>query len=228
MNNAIIINSLKKSRLTIPRVSEKAAYLILKKQRYYCKKCCSYFTAETSIVARDCFISHNTRLAVLNKAADIRSQKSISQSCHVSCSTVSRIVNQAASQVAQTPFKFLLEHLMMDEFKSLKIIDGKMSFIYADAITHRIVDIIPDCRLFALKNYFYRFPLSERNRVKTVSIDMKSGPFLKKYNLCNLIIGTMAYQHEIEGININKANSYKNKVYEFVSINREKNDEIKE
>ncbi|MCP6640259.1 transposase, partial [Klebsiella pneumoniae] len=27
-------------------------------------------------------------------------------------------------------------------------------------------------RLFALKNYFYRYPLSERKRVKTVSIDM--------------------------------------------------------
>lgn len=60
----------------------------------------------------------------------------------------------------------------MDEFKSVKNIDGKISLIYADAITHRIVDIIPDRRLFTLKNYFYRFPLSERNRVKTVSIDM--------------------------------------------------------
>ncbi len=172
VNHTIIKNGFKKSRLTIPRVSEKAAYLILKKQRYYCKKCCSYFTAETSVVARDCFISQNTRLAVLNKTTDIRSQKSIAQSCHVSCSTVSRIMNQAASQLAQTPFKYLPEHLMMDEFKSVKNIDGKMSFIYADALTHRLVDIVPDRRLFALKNYFYRFPLSERKRVKTVSIDM--------------------------------------------------------
>ncbi|AKS65979.1 transposase [Staphylococcus schleiferi] len=60
----------------------------------------------------------------------------------------------------------------MDEFKSVKNIDGKISLIYADAITHRIVDIIPDRRIFTLKNYFYRFSLSERNRVKTVSIDM--------------------------------------------------------
>ncbi|MCU5747139.1 ISL3 family transposase [Staphylococcus sp. SQ8-PEA] len=172
MNNSIIKNGFKKSCLTIPRVSEKAAYLVLRKQRYYCKKCCSYFTAETSLVERHCFISWNTRLAVLNKAVDLRSQKSIGQSCHVSCSTVSRIMNQAASQVAQTPFKYLPEHLMMDEFKSVKNIDGKMSFIYADAITHRIVDIVPDRRLFALKNYFYRFPLAERKRVKTVSIDM--------------------------------------------------------
>ncbi len=65
----------------------------------------------------------------------------------------------------------------MDEFKSVKNIDGKISLIYADAITHRIVDIIPDRRLFTLKNYCYRFRLSERKRVKTVSID-KYDPYM--------------------------------------------------
>ncbi|AVO00978.1 MULTISPECIES: ISL3 family transposase [Staphylococcus] len=171
-NFSIIKNGLKKSCLTIPKVSEKPAYLILEKQRFHCKKCCSYFTAETPVVERNCYISQNTRLAVLNKSIDIRSQKSVAESCHVSNSTVTRIINKAASQIAQTPFKYLPEHLMMDEFKSVKNVVGKMSFIYADAVTHRIIDIVPDRRLFALKNYFYRYPLSERKRVKTVSIDM--------------------------------------------------------
>ncbi|MCB6970484.1 ISL3 family transposase, partial [[Eubacterium] rectale] len=79
---------------------------------------------------------------------DIRSQKSVAESCHVSNSTVTRIINKAASQIAQTPFKYLPEHLMMDEFKSVKNVVGKMSFIYADAVTHRIIDIVPDRRLF--------------------------------------------------------------------------------
>ena len=52
--------------------------------------------------------------------------------------TVSRVINQAASDVDQSSFDALPEHLMMDEFKSVKNVTGKMSFIYADRIApHR-------------------------------------------------------------------------------------------
>ena len=50
------------------------------------------------------------------------------------------MINQAASDVGQSSFDALPEHLMMDEFKSVKNVIGKMSFIYADAVSHRIVD----------------------------------------------------------------------------------------
>ena len=52
---------------------------------------------------------------------------------------------------------------------------------------------------------------------KIYFIDFKTGPILKKYNLCNLKIGTMAYQHEIEGIDIYKADSYKDYIYKYSS-----------
>ena len=58
--------------------------------------------------------------------------------------TVSRVINQAASDVGQSSFDALPEHLMMDEFKSVKNVTGKMSFIYADAVSHRIVDVVAD------------------------------------------------------------------------------------
>ena len=90
----------KKSCLPIPKVSEKLAYLILEKQRFHCKKCCSSFTAETPVVERNCYFSQNTRLAVLNKSIDILSQKSVAESCHVSNSTVTRIINKAAFETA--------------------------------------------------------------------------------------------------------------------------------
>ena len=41
---------------------------------------------------------------------------------------------------------------MMDEFKSVKNVSGKMSFIYADAQTHHIIDIVEDRRLSELKS----------------------------------------------------------------------------
>ena len=56
----------------------------------------------------------------------------IAKSCLISSMTVSRVINQAASDVGQSSFDALPEHLMMDEFKSVKNVTGKMSFIYAD------------------------------------------------------------------------------------------------
>ena len=65
--------------------------------------------------------------------------------------TVTRIINKGASQVYHSSFNALPEHLMMDEFKSVKYVTGKMSFIYADAISHRIVDAVADRKLNSLK-----------------------------------------------------------------------------
>ncbi|MBI5976083.1 transposase family protein, partial [Staphylococcus canis] len=80
----------KQSRITLPHISELPAYLILKKQRFYCKACNTYFTAQSSVVDKFCFISKNTKMAVLNKATDIRSEASIAQDCSVSPTTVAR------------------------------------------------------------------------------------------------------------------------------------------
>ena len=79
--------------------------------------------------------------------------KSIAKSCLISSMTVSRVINQAASDVGQSSFDALPEHLMMDEFKSVKNVTGKMSFIYAD-VSHRIVDVVADRKLKSLKDHF--------------------------------------------------------------------------
>ncbi|MDF0232348.1 hypothetical protein O0K70_08975 [Staphylococcus pseudintermedius] len=38
----------------------------------------------------------------------------------------------------------LPEHLAFDEFKSTKDVEGAMSFIYCDSVTHDIIDILPN------------------------------------------------------------------------------------
>lgn len=149
-----------------------SAFLILKKQRFYCKHCCTYFTAQTNIVDVHCHISKNTRLTILDKATTIRSQKSIAKSCGVSNSTVSRMINHTAQAIKQLPFSSLPKHILMDEFKSVKQVDSAMSFIFCDATSHKIIDIVRDRKLYSLKNYFFLFPLKERNKVLTVTIDM--------------------------------------------------------
>lgn len=148
------------------------AFLILKKQRFYCKHCCSYFTAQINIVDADCHISNNSRLTIVNKATSIRSQKSIAKSCGVSNSTVSRIINHNAQAIKHMPFGSLPKHILMDEFKSVKQVDSAMSFIFCDTTSHKIIEIVRDRKLYSLKNYFFRFALKERNKVLTVTIDM--------------------------------------------------------
>ncbi|MBI5976070.1 transposase, partial [Staphylococcus sp. H16/1A] len=102
------------------------------------------------VVDKFCFISKNTKMAVLNKATDIRSEASIAQDCSVSPTTVARFIDEAAESLYQSPHRPLPKHLMMDEFKSVKNVSGYMSFIYADSLTHRIIDIVEDRRLKSL------------------------------------------------------------------------------
>ena len=63
----------KPQRLLLLKIMEMPAYLELQKQRFYCKSCDSHFTAK-SIVDAHCFISNKTKLAVLDKAQEYRSQ----------------------------------------------------------------------------------------------------------------------------------------------------------
>lgn len=49
-----------------------------------------------------------------------------------------------------------------------------MSFIYCDAETSKIIDIVEDRKLNNLIKYFSRFPKSARNNVKNIVIDMYS------------------------------------------------------
>ena len=172
INHQIIKMGKKKSRITLPHISEYPAYLLLKKQRFYCKSCAQYFTAETPVVNKYCFISNNSRLAILHKAQDICSESSIASSYSVSPVTVSRFIDEAAESIQLSPDSSLPEHILMDEFKSVKNVSGSMSFIYVDALTHRIIDIVENRRLRSLKDYFYRFSLNDRQRVQTVTIDM--------------------------------------------------------
>ena len=73
-------------------------------------------------------------------------------------------------------FKVNKEHLpeaiCIDEFKSVKNIDGAMSFVFADYRTKSIVDIVEDRKLNSLTEYFSRFSLEARNNVKYVCMDM--------------------------------------------------------
>ena len=70
--------------------------------------------------------------------------------------------------------EYLPEAICIDEFKSVKNIDGAMSFVFADYQTKNIIDIVEDRRLNSLTEYFSRFSLEARNNVKYICMDMYS------------------------------------------------------
>lgn len=52
-----------------------------------------------------------------------------------------------------------------------------MSFIYCDAITHGLIDILPDRKLVTLRAHFLRYSLKERSKVQSIVVDINAGYF---------------------------------------------------
>lgn len=171
-NDTIYKNGSQTSRITLPFIGMYPAYLLLKKQRFMCKACKQTFTAQTSIVKKNCFVSQNVKTLIVIKAAEARSLTSIARDCSVSPTTVQREINQAA-KLFKPHYQALPEHLSFDEFKYAK---GEMAFEYINAMTGDILDILDRRNQFTIKNHFIaNYSLADRKCVKTVTIDMNAG-----------------------------------------------------
>ena len=147
--------------------------LKLRKQRYFCKHCHSTFTLKTNVVAKNCCISNNTKVAIALNAKDKISEKDIAKKHNVSHATVNRVIDSFYSYYKPN-YNYLPKHLCFDEFKSVKSAAGAMSFIFCDSETGTIIDIVEDRRLHVLKEYFLRYSKKARDRVETIVIDMYS------------------------------------------------------
>ena len=108
--------------------------------------------------------------SILNIQDDSISLTSIAKRYNISISSVQRIMDECYPD-----FKVNKEHLpetmCINEFKSVKNIDGAMSFVFAD---YQAKNIVEDRRLNFLTEYFSRFSLEARNNVKYIYMDMYS------------------------------------------------------
>ncbi|WP_054252338.1 ISL3 family transposase [Neofamilia massiliensis] len=169
-SNSIVKNGFKSSRIRLLPISNLPAFLVLKKQRFLCRDCGSSFMAESSFVDPYCNLSNDLKKAILIDLMEVYSLKSIARRWHVSPSTVLRVLNSVPP--LKNDFSSLPEFICMDEFKSVKSVDFNMSFIFMDAVSRRVIDILPDRRIHRLISYFQRYPIEVRRRVKGVVIDM--------------------------------------------------------
>ncbi|WP_412097249.1 transposase family protein [Carnobacterium maltaromaticum] len=135
-------------------------YLVLKKQRFLCRECQGSFLAESMEIAKHCFISNRVKQSIAFELEDNSSRKDSAKRHFISDTTVLRVL-VARGKSCLNGFDSLPAHLCFDEFKSVKRVEGKMSFIYCDAITHGLIDILPDRKLITLRAHFLRYSLKE-------------------------------------------------------------------
>ncbi|WP_406948112.1 PH domain-containing protein [Staphylococcus epidermidis] len=89
-----------------------------------------------------------------------------------------------------------------------------IEYIYIKIYKYNIYKFkITNSHVFIQKKGWFNFIEKTVPIEKIYYIDIYEGPILKRYNLCTLKFGTIAYTHEIEGININQVNSYKKQIY---------------
>lgn len=170
-SNQIVKYGFKSSRIKLQKISDFPTLLILKKQRFLCKCCNSTFIAKTNLVSNHCFISNNVKKKISSDIIDTVSFKYIARINNVSISTVTRVFKQSLDHF-QPNYNYLPESMCFDEFKSVKSVDSAMSFIFCDAQTSKIIDILPDRKLSELRKYFSRYSRKARYSVKSIVCDM--------------------------------------------------------
>lgn len=170
-NYTVIKNGNQESILTMPTSGVHPTYMVLKKQRFYCRACAQTFTAQSPLVKKDCFITNKVKVAIVVDTSTAQSVKDISEKHHVSQATTQRLIQEAAKQFMPY-YTDLPEHLSFDEFKYKQ---GKLAFEYIDAKNGKVIDILPARDGRTVKHHFYsRYSLAARKKVKTVTVDMNA------------------------------------------------------
>lgn len=196
-------------------VSGSPAYLRLKKQRYLCRHCGKTFIEQTPVVEANCCIANNVKIKTAIALTHNTSQKDIAREYNISTNTVGRILDNAFSAY-QPSYDWLPQALCFDEFKSVKSAKGNMSFIFCNAYTSEIIDILEDRRFNCLKTYFMKFKRKARLNVKHIVIDIYK-PYMKLIQECfpnaQIIIDrfhlVQLFSRELNKIRINTMNKDK-------------------
>ena len=167
----IVKNGIRYRKIKYIPIQNYNVELHLTVQRHICKDCRKTFSPSTNIVSDNSSISNNLKYTIALELKENVSLTYIAKKYNISVASVQRIMN-----ICYPNFKVNKEHLpeaiCIDEFKSVKNIDGAMFFVFADYQSKSIIDIVEDRRLNSLTEYFSRFSLEARNNVKYICTDM--------------------------------------------------------
>ncbi|MDF7639013.1 ISL3 family transposase [Lactobacillus sp. ESL0791] len=143
----------------------------LNKQRLYCRHCHQTFLASSSLVDKGCFIAKPGKQKILQELTTDRSMKEIAQANNVSDHTVLRVLTKFGKQPRADDYDYLPPHLGVDEFRG---VGRQLHFIFIDGASHRIIRVLETRLRKDIIAYFNHFPLTVRNQVKTITMDLNS------------------------------------------------------
>lgn len=171
-NDIIKWNFKKNCKIKLTKVSNYNTLLLLDKQRFLCKHCNHTFTASTDIVDFHKQISNDTRKSVTLDLMTKDSEKNISFRNGISTNSTNRILYDLSKDELIKNNGKLPTSFGIDEFKATKDTVSKMAFIIVDHDKKNIFDINNSRLSNDIYKYFSRYPRSERNNVKFITMDL--------------------------------------------------------
>lgn len=171
----VVRNGKKKAVVRFDQFNHLPLIMNVAKQRYTCKNCAHHWTATPYFVEKGHSISRHVILKIIDLLKEKISFTLIAKLCHVSITTVIRVLRSIKSYLP-TPYQtYLPEVLMVDEFRSHCSSEDTMSFICADGITGKLINILPSRKLTHLTAHFKKYP--NPNDVKLLVTDMNAAYF---------------------------------------------------
>lgn len=147
--------------------------LVVSYHRYICNDCSSYFAEDIPFQFDNRKATIPNVQSALFEMNENHSMASISRMHGLGKNTMYRIFNE--NIYIPDRFYHLSSVISIDEFKATSD-KGTYAFNIVDPITGKTLDIIEDRKASFLKNYFLRFPFTERKKVKFIIMDL-SGAF---------------------------------------------------
>ena len=143
-------------------------FIRIAKERIICRDCQTNSMAQTELVDKYCCISNATKRKIIGSLTEDWSMKSIARQTSTSTNTVQRVLEKYSTSSFEDT-DWLPEYLAFDEFRG---VGRQLHFIAIDGHTHKIVKVLPTRLKKDIINYFKRFPITVRNKVKTVTMDL--------------------------------------------------------
>ena len=144
----------------------KTTYLSYRKRRYQCKNCGKTFYEQVSFLAKRGRKTTRVTEFIIERLTTKQSMKDIAKDANVSSTTVARLLEPLAVSTKHLP-----KVLCIDEFKG-NTGYYKYQVSLLDAERNKPIDIV-ECRYKThLLDYFKKFPLEKRKKVKYIVIDL--------------------------------------------------------
>ena len=161
----------KNSKIPLLEQAGTPTLLHLKKRRFQCKNCRRVRVAETSIFEKNCQISNLVRQKVTQLLTEKVLLTDIARRLRVSTSTVYRKLDQFTFK---EHYDKLPAVMSWDEFGFKK---GELAFVAQNYETNELITILDNRRQTTIRNYFLKYPLKIRQKVRFITMDM-SGSYM--------------------------------------------------